>query len=317
MFNSFPAHLLARPTSSMNRLRSSPNQMNTQGNQMNVPSNQMNGQSNQMNTEGQNQISTGNGASQGSGSPARIMPPQEDQLQFNIQAFVSDADEKCKGRTPDFVIPIGRGNKFVVCIDEGKGVVQDCPKGLYYNTDNNRCEHKIGAINNPCAPQTCNGAGQCIVIDSTSFRCECAPGFGGQTCELDARVCQTQQPCGQSPDTKCQSFHWGSALQYVCVLQGGLAYGLKTQQVHANPCGGGETILPLAFSDKGFIMCDGEQMFIQSCPGGTVWNDLKKTCVWPDTPTVVTAVAVSDQKGQNGNGQQQAMLNQPTGNGAQ
>ena len=29
-------------------------------------------------------------------------------------------------------------------------------------------------------------------------------------------------------------------------------------------------------------MCDGEFMFVESCPGGTVWDDFKKACVWPD-----------------------------------
>jgi hypothetical protein len=28
-------------------------------------------------------------------------------------------------------------------------------------------------------------------------------------------------------------------------------------------------------------------MFVESCPGGTVWDDINKACVWPDmqTPT--------------------------------
>ena len=29
-------------------------------------------------------------------------------------------------------------------------------------------------------------------------------------------------------------------------------------------------------------MCDGERMFVESCPGGTIWDDLNKACVWPD-----------------------------------
>jgi len=35
-------------------------------------------------------------------------------------------------------------------------------------------------------------------------------------------------------------------------------------------------------------MCDGELMFVESCPGGTVWDDLNKACVWPDMQGVVT-----------------------------
>ena len=29
-------------------------------------------------------------------------------------------------------------------------------------------------------------------------------------------------------------------------------------------------------------MCDGERMFVESCPGGTIWDDVNKACVWPD-----------------------------------
>ena len=35
-------------------------------------------------------------------------------------------------------------------------------------------------------------------------------------------------------------------------------------------------------------MCDGESMFVESCPGGTVWDDLNKACVWPDMQGVVS-----------------------------
>lgn len=61
-----------------------------------------------------------------------------------------------------------------------------------------------------------------------------------------------------------------------------------------SPCTGTDGPQSLAFSDKGFIMCDGESMFIESCPGGTVWDDLNKACVWPDMQGVVTA-SLADQ----------------------
>jgi hypothetical protein len=32
-------------------------------------------------------------------------------------------------------------------------------------------------------------------------------------------------------------------------------------------------------------MCDGERMFVESCPGGTVWDDFNRACVWPDMQT--------------------------------
>jgi hypothetical protein len=88
---------------------------------------------------------------------------------------------------------------------------------------------ELGPLENLCVSQPCLNGGQCTPVDS-SFQCQCAPGFDGKTCELDARACQTQQSCGQSPDARCQSFRLGAALQYICILQDGLAYGLTAQQ---------------------------------------------------------------------------------------
>jgi hypothetical protein len=89
---------------------------------------------------------------------------------------------------------------------------------------------ELGTLENPCATQPCLNGGQCTATDVSSYQCQCPPGFDGKTCELDARVCQTQQPCGQSPDARCQSFRLGAALQYICILQNGVAYGLNVQQ---------------------------------------------------------------------------------------
>jgi hypothetical protein len=88
---------------------------------------------------------------------------------------------------------------------------------------------ELGPLENPCVSQPCLNGGQCVPTES-SYECQCAPGIEGKTCELDARICQTQQPCGQSPDARCQSFRWGAALQHICILQNGLAYGLTAQQ---------------------------------------------------------------------------------------
>jgi hypothetical protein len=44
-------------------------------------------------------------------------------------------------------------------------------------------------------------------------------------------------------------------------------------------------------------MCDGELMFVESCPGGTVWDDLNKACVWPDMQGIVSA-SFADQSPQ-------------------
>jgi len=251
-------------------------------------------------------------------SPQQQLLDQQQLLQQKIQEslILTEADILCRGQKPETVIPLEGGRRFVVCLDESKGFEQQCPKGLVYHTESRRCERKLGPLESPCASQPCLNGGQCVQTDISSYQCQCLAGFDGKTCELDARVCQTQQPCGQSQDTKCQSFRIGAALQYVCILQSGEAYGLNGQQVTPNPCKGVDGPQPLAITDKGFIMCDGELMFVESCPGGTVWDDLNKACVWPDMQGVVST-SFADQTpvstyGQQSYGQQRSMISQPT-----
>jgi len=208
--------------------------------------------------------------------------PQVEQKVIQVQT-PTEADILCKGHLPETVIPLNKGEIFVVCLAEGKGVTQQCPRGLYYRAETRRCEFFPSPINHPCALNPCHNRGECHAIDSSSYKCQCVQGFEGKHCELDARICQTQNPCGQSPNTYCQSFHFGAALQYVCLIENGLAYGLSLQQSQKNPCH--ETdfgLYSLFFSDKGFLRCDGERMFIESCPRGTIWSDLNKVCVWSD-----------------------------------
>jgi hypothetical protein len=88
---------------------------------------------------------------------------------------------------------------------------------------------ELSPLEGVCASQPCLNGGQCRQTD-WSYQCQCAPGFDGQNCELDARFCQTQQPCEQSPDARCQSFRLDAALPYICILQDGLAYGFNAQQ---------------------------------------------------------------------------------------
>ena len=88
---------------------------------------------------------------------------------------------------------------------------------------------ELGPLENACASQPCLNGGQCFP-DGSSFQCQCAPGFDGKTCELDATICQSQYPCGQSPDVRCQSFRLGAALPYVCIFQDGVSYGLSQRE---------------------------------------------------------------------------------------
>jgi hypothetical protein len=235
------------------------------------------------------------------------MPQFDQQPQVLIP---TQADVMCQGQQPETVVPLENGRKFVVCLDNGKGVEQECPKGLVYHPTSQRCERKLGLLDNPCALQPCLNGGQCISAVS-SYQCQCAPGFAGTTCELDARICQMQQPCGQSPDTKCQSFRLGAALQYICILQDGLAYGLSPQQAVPSPCQGIDGPQALAVTKNGFILCDGQRMFVESCPGGTIWDDVEKACTWPD---MQTSQQLDQQQsyGQSSYGQQQKMIPKST-----
>jgi hypothetical protein len=217
-------------------------------------------------------------------SPQQLLLDQQQQLKQMIEEskVVTEADNLCRGQVAETVIPLDNGRRFVVCVDESKGFEQQCARGLFYHPESRRCERKLGPLDDPCSTQPCLNNGQCIRTDVSSYKCQCAPGFDGEICELDARVCQTQQPCGQSQDVKCQSFRFGAALDHVCILQGGAAYGLTASQAHRNPCTGTDGQLPLGFSDKGCIMCSGDSMYVESCPGGLIWDDLNKGCVWPD-----------------------------------
>jgi hypothetical protein len=232
--------------------------------------------------------------------------------------ILTPADILCRGQRAETVIPLEQGHRFVVCLDESKGVEQQCPRGLRYHVESRRCERKLGPLESPCASQPCLNGGKCVQTDFSSYQCQCTSGFDGKTCELDARICQTQQPCGQSPDSRCQSFRWGAALQYICIFQNEFAYGLNPQQITPAPCKGIDGPHPLAVSQKGFVVCDGERMFIESCPGGTIWDDLNKACVWPDMQFVVGPI-LSDptqQKsvyGQSSSyGERSSVLVQPT-----
>jgi hypothetical protein len=230
-------------------------------------------------------------------SQQQLLFDQQQQLQQKISEtqVVTEADTLCRGQRPETVIPLDNGRRFVVCLDEGKGDEQQCPKGLFFHTETRRCERKLGQLENPCDSQPCLNGGQCVQTDYTTHECRCPAGFDGKTCELDARVCQTQQPCGQAPDTKCQSFRLGAALTHICTFKNGLAYGHNSQQIHPNPCHGVDGPKPLATSDKGFVMCDGEFMYLESCPGGTIWDDLTKACVWPDMQGGSTTTTYSEQ----------------------
>lgn len=85
--------------------------------------------------------------------PSAPLPPPPtpagNVLSFDQQRKSSDffdlffPDILCQGQPAETVIPLGDGSKFVVCIDVGKGVEQDCPQGLIYHMGTRRCERRM------------------------------------------------------------------------------------------------------------------------------------------------------------------------------
>ncbi|UJR34646.1 hypothetical protein I4U23_027423 [Adineta vaga] len=229
-------------------------------------------------------------------------------LHTDTQVTSDPADILCQGQSPETVIPLEMGRKFVVCIDDGRGFEQSCPYGLHYDDYSRRCERKLDPVENPCTSHPCLNDGRCIPTDKTSYQCQCPFGFDGKVCELDVHVCQTLKPCGETSDSRCQSFRLDAALKYVCICNQSTSYGLNCQEVHANPCEGVSGTGPLTFSEKGFAMCDGVNMWLESCPGGTIWDDLNKACLWPDMKGILFNIeeqsldqhSMSDQTISNG-----------------
>jgi len=203
---------------------------------------------------------------------------------FPSVEILTPADQLCIGQLPETVIPIDNNRKFVVCLDDGKGNEQSCPKGLFYHTSSLRCERRLGPLEDVCASRPCLNGGQCFAQDST-FQCQCPSGSSGKTCELDSRVCETQQPCGLAPNARCQSFRWGAALSYICLFDDDEAYGLSSNQIIPSPCADNGP-LALSVSSLGFIMCNGGRMHVESCPGGTLWDDINKACDWDGTQII-------------------------------
>jgi hypothetical protein len=72
--------------------------------------------------------------SQGNGS----MPPS-----LKISYLNYYIDLLCRGQQAETIIPLENGRKFVVCLDDGKGVEQSCPKGLFYHNQSQRCERSM------------------------------------------------------------------------------------------------------------------------------------------------------------------------------
>ena len=82
----------------------------------------------------------------------------------------------------------------------------------------------------PCAARnvTCSGRGMCVGYDDASWRCECAAGYSGLTCEHDcATVCPGEHPFGCNPSVDAP-FHF-------CAPNGNCAY-VQTEAEAAGRC---------------------------------------------------------------------------------
>jgi len=210
-----------------------------------------------------------------------------------LEVVETQADILCRNQLGGTIIPIENNRGFVTCLEPGKGVEQYCPKNLWYHETSRRCERTLGPLVDPCSSQPCLNGGQCLSSDSSSWECRCAPGFDGTFCELDASHCQNNQPCG--PGAICQSFRAGAALNHMCIFEGGRAYGLSPSLRENNPCKGLDGPQKLSYTDTGFMICDGDEMHIFACPGGTVWDDFNKACSWPTKATETVSYGYGSQ----------------------
>lgn len=52
-------------------------------------------------------------------------------------------------------------------------------------------------LENPGTSQSCLDGEKYAQTGISSYHCQCPLDFDSEHCELDARVCQTQQPCDQ------------------------------------------------------------------------------------------------------------------------
>jgi hypothetical protein len=57
--------------------------------------------------------------------------------------------------------------------------------------------------------------------------------------------------------------------------------------VQSNPCTRVDGLQPLAISEKGFIMGNGELIFVEWWPDDRVWENPNKACIWPDMQDIV------------------------------
>ena len=49
-------------------------------------------------------------------------------------------DIACKGQRPETVLPLGQGEKYIICTDDSKGDEIVCPKTLFWSAETRRCE---------------------------------------------------------------------------------------------------------------------------------------------------------------------------------
>lgn len=64
---------------------------------------------------------------------------------------------------------------------------------------------------NPCSGMPCRNAGTCLAIDSDKFRCACAAGFTGDSCDSQVAPCASS-PCAAG--ATCVEL--GSGAAFIC-----------------------------------------------------------------------------------------------------
>ncbi|CAF3458145.1 unnamed protein product [Rotaria sp. Silwood1] len=188
----------------------------------------------------------------------------------------------CIGKTIKSNIPHPTDStKYILCLNENKYEIMDCPTDFIYNALIDQCE-KNKNIQSICEQeQPCLNDGQCYSTSLTTYKCICQGAWTGERCETPLSSCALN-PCGDG--NQCHSLITNDYKQdYICICNQQQSYGLTCEQnTVPNPCIGvsnnEEQYYPFAFSTHAYIQCDSSLIHIRPCANDLYWNQESKTC---------------------------------------
>ena len=155
----------------------------------------------------------------------------------------------------------------------------DCPMHLVFNSFLDRCDHhdtfSIGCFSNPCLNN-----GKCIPVNQFQHKCECAPGFQGETCA-------NQDKCNSSlcaPNGVCLETAMGSAISHLCLCSNSQTLGFDCFQAdEPNPClqvDSNNRLFGTSFSPSVYIQCEGKRPHVKFCHHPLEFSPIKGLCDW-------------------------------------